>query len=292
MKFRINFLLGLILVLIASSTHAHAAPRTWVSGVGDDSNPCSRTAPCKTFDHVISMTDPGGEIVVLDPGDYGPVKITQSVTIDGHAVFAGITGNTSLVFPGTDAAVVVDAGPTGVVILRGLNLSSVDIGDGTGTGRNGIQYKSGATLVIDHCSVSGFTQNAIDVSLAGPKNLVVNNTNFASNTVGIHLADTTGTDARAQVTNCVIAGNTAFGVRAEGKGTISVANSLLTQNGVAVRAETDATVRLSNNEIFDNGIGIGCVGASTVTSGTVASADNNKRAPNGPCRPNARITVQ
>jgi hypothetical protein len=59
------------------------ATRTWVSGVGDDANPCSRTAPCKTFAGAISKTAPCGEISVLDPGGFGAVTITKSITING-----------------------------------------------------------------------------------------------------------------------------------------------------------------------------------------------------------------
>jgi hypothetical protein len=282
MKIRISFLLGLSILLIGSS--AHAQSQTWVSGVGDDFNPCSRTAPCKTFAGAISKTAAGGEISVLDPGDFGAVTITKSITINGDSTLAGI------LVDGTDAVIVTIMGPVDNVILRGLSIN------GGGTGLNGIRYLGGGTLVIEHCSISGFTQNAIDVSLVGPKNLVVKNTTLTNGAVGIHLSNTTGADTLVQVTNSLIVGNTGYGVHAEGKGTISVANSLLANNGVAVRAErdatSDATVRLSNNDIFDNGTGIGCVAGGGGTSGTVASADNNRKAPNGPCRPNARITVQ
>src|SRR5664279_6036282 len=84
-------LLGLALLLIMSAGSAHAqATRTWVSGVGDDVNPCSRTAPCKTFPGAISKTAVGGEINCLDPGGFGTVTITKSITIDCHEIFASI----------------------------------------------------------------------------------------------------------------------------------------------------------------------------------------------------------
>ena len=72
----------LFVVLFAGEVHAQAT-RTWVSGVGDDVNPCSRTAPCKTFAGAISKTAAGGEISVLDPGGYGAVTIAKSITIGG-----------------------------------------------------------------------------------------------------------------------------------------------------------------------------------------------------------------
>src|SRR6476659_8904535 len=75
--------------LATSAAYAQAS-RTWVSGVGDDANPCSRTAPCKTFAGAISKTAPGGEIDTLDPGGFGAVTITKSMTIDCHEVFGSV----------------------------------------------------------------------------------------------------------------------------------------------------------------------------------------------------------
>src|SRR2546428_7303661 len=80
-----------LLVLLLQAAPAHAqATRTWVSGVGDDANPCSRTAPCKTFAGAISKTAPSGEINCLDPGGFGAVTITKSITIDCHEVFGSV----------------------------------------------------------------------------------------------------------------------------------------------------------------------------------------------------------
>src|SRR5215471_5367173 len=85
-----NSLKLLAVVLIGASSAYGQATRTWVSGVGDDANPCSRTAPCKTFAGAISKTAAGGEIDVLDPGGFGGVTITKSITIDGTPVLAGV----------------------------------------------------------------------------------------------------------------------------------------------------------------------------------------------------------
>ncbi|WP_315713972.1 MULTISPECIES: hypothetical protein [unclassified Bradyrhizobium] len=85
----IGFLCAAFLILASPGAHAQAT-RTWVSGVGDDVNPCSRTAPCKTFAGAISKTAAGGEIDVLDPGGYGAVTITKSITIDGGGTMASI----------------------------------------------------------------------------------------------------------------------------------------------------------------------------------------------------------
>src|SRR5262245_14122691 len=85
-----------ILFAVPLALSMHIAPanaqatRTWVSGVGDDANPCSRTAPCKTFAGAISKTAAGGEITCLDPGGFGTVTIVKSMTIDCSNVSGGI----------------------------------------------------------------------------------------------------------------------------------------------------------------------------------------------------------
>src|SRR5215218_8955642 len=94
--------LALLALIIPASASAQAT-RTWVSGVGDDVNPCSRTAPCKTFAGAISKTAAGGEINCLDPGGFGGVTITKSLTISCE----GVTGGTLV--SGTNA-IVVNAG--------------------------------------------------------------------------------------------------------------------------------------------------------------------------------------
>ena len=284
------------LLIAAASAHAQST-QTWVSGVGDDTNPCSRTAPCRTFLGALARTAPGGEISVLDPGNFGNVNITKSITINGGSTLAGILSS------GTNA-VVVNAGPADVVILRGLSIN------GAGAGLNGVKYRAGATLVIEHCSIYGFTSNDIDVSLTASGNLLVKDTTLTGGAAGIHLTSTAGRLAAtvdrtaiqgatngidslygfAQVTNSLIAGNTAFGVLAEG-GDISVTNSLLTNNDVAIQAQTGSLVRLSNNEVFNNLTAFSCAG------GTLASAGNNMKGGNGGgttsgCAPTTTINVQ
>src|ERR1700753_3324242 len=97
---KIALLIGLIALcapgLFATSAQAQAS-RTWVSGVGDDVNPCSRTAPCKTFPGAISKTAANGEINCLDPGGFGTVTITKSISIvcdftEGGVLSANVNG--------------------------------------------------------------------------------------------------------------------------------------------------------------------------------------------------------
>src|SRR6195256_882154 len=93
-RFALNILGIAVFSLTISSVAQAQANRTWVSGVGDDANPCSRTAPCKTFAGAISKTAAGGEISVLDPGGFGSVTITKAMTIDGDGTLAGILSAT------------------------------------------------------------------------------------------------------------------------------------------------------------------------------------------------------
>src|SRR3954470_5865924 len=146
-------------VLYADPLHAQAT-RTWVSGVGDDANPCSRTAPCKTFAGAISKTANGGEISVLDPGGFGVVTITKSITINGTGTLAGILS------AGTNA-VIVNAGVNDTIILREISIN------GACTGLNGIRYLAGKTLMVDHCWIYDMTTTGIDVAKAADGNLKV-----------------------------------------------------------------------------------------------------------------------
>src|ERR1700720_3410146 len=114
----LSALLGTLFVAGLAIAPAHAqATRTWVSGVGDDANPCSRTAPCKTWPGAISKTAAGGEIDALDPGGFGAVTITKSITLDG-----GGGQVASILVSGTNG-INVSAAATDVIILRNLRLN-------------------------------------------------------------------------------------------------------------------------------------------------------------------------
>src|SRR5213592_312031 len=113
-SFRVAVLAIALTTAGASAARAQAS-RTWVSGVGDDANPCSRTAPCKTFAGAISKTAAGGEIDALDPAGYGAVTITKAITIDG-----GGGQVASVLVSGTNGIVVQANAQTDVVILRNL----------------------------------------------------------------------------------------------------------------------------------------------------------------------------
>src|SRR5208282_2822050 len=112
-------------VAVACMTLADAqATRTWISGVGDDANPCSRTAPCKTWAGAISKTAAAGEISALDPGGFGAVTITKAITLNGDGDLA------SILVAGTNG-INVSAGATDTVIIRGISINGIGTGVGT-----------------------------------------------------------------------------------------------------------------------------------------------------------------
>src|SRR5579862_1314580 len=146
----------LVVTLGVTSTALAQATRTWVSGIGDDANPCSRTAPCKTFAGALPKTAAGGEIDVLDPGTFGAMTVTKAITIDGGGgVVASVSGSSG------SNGVTVNAQSGDVVTLRNLSIF------GAGTGTNGVRFLAGRALHIEHCYISSFSNHGIDIELVG-----------------------------------------------------------------------------------------------------------------------------
>lgn len=287
----------IVALLSAASSLQAAANRTWVSGVGDDANPCSRTAPCKTFAGAISKTSAGGEISVLDSGGFGAVTITKSITLNGGGWLASI-------LPGPTHAVTVNALATDTVILRGLSLS------GAGSGLNGIRYLTGKMLVVEDCKIDNFTQNGIDVALTGAGRLIVSRTSVTGGANGVRVFSTTGrvtamlSDVVVQnatngidavygsthISKSVVSNNSGVGIYAEG-GTLNAEDVILMGNSVAARSQSGAVLRISDSQLYENLTGFGCGG------GTLASPGNNRKGGNtggavAACAPNATISLQ
>jgi hypothetical protein len=287
-----RMLLCLGLLLVCNTSFAQAT-RTWVSGVGDDVNPCSRTAPCKTFAGAISKTAAGGEIDVLDGGGFGAVTITKSITIDG-SLLGGILAS------GVNG-IVVNAGPSDVVRIRNMNIN------GAGTGLAGIRFINGGTLHVENVHIYGFTGYGIDfLPNAGSQLFVkdgkINNNNGASGGAiqiapaaggaavgtidGTRLdGNTTGLMVRngsiVTVRNAVASGNQRNGIVAVSVGDvadITLENCLLSNNGSAVGAAGGVwasgpmgVIRISNNVITNNEYGI-----HVGSGGQILSYGNNK----------------
>lgn len=302
---RILFSFAVLFVTAASLVQAQAT-RTWVSGVGDDVNPCSRTAPCKTFAGAIVKTAAGGEIDALDPGGYGAVTITKAITIDGGG------GQVASVLVSGTNGILVAAGVNDFVTLRNLRIQGI-AQSGSG-GLNGIQFNSGAALHIESCNISGFTLNGINIvgSTGGQVFIVdsvsqdnvgngveveatvklmkvsISNSHFPNNNNGVYAgsfsrmtvmnSDTNGNSVSGFVANATVGTtdlNIVFSAAANNKG------AGLTAGG----AGAASVVRMSNASLVDNAAGL-----SVLTGGKVDSFGNNAN-PNGGV-PTLKFTLQ
>ncbi len=238
-------LASLALLAFASGAQAQAT-RTWVSGVGNDADPCSRTAPCKTFAGAISKTATGGEISVLDPGGFGAVTITKSISIVADGSEGGILA--SLV-----NGIVINAPAGSNVNLRGLVI------EGFGNGLNGIRFLAGGSVHIEDCVIQGFSGVGIDaepstVAELYVKNTVVRNNNGASG--GGVLLKPTVTGSISAVLDNVNVHNNRYGVRVEDRSTATVTNSVAsgsTTNGfVTVSASAAVVLNIENSVASSN----------------------------------------
>jgi len=257
-------LLTLFALTISFTVIAQAqATRTWVSGVGDDANPCSRTAPCKTFAGAISKTADRGEIDCIDPGGFGAVTITKSITIDGGGTFASILAS------GTNGVNVNDsasgAANTHITQLRNLSIN------GGGTGFVGVNFTSARTLYMENVVVFNFKGNglnshglSINPSTGTNFNINVKDSIFQDNSGdGIKQATAIGT-LNASYDNVVLSGNGGNGLEATG-GTGNISRSVVdnnTSNGVT--ATGGAVVNASSNQVTANGTGFNCAAPSTI----------------------------
>src|SRR6266404_2062931 len=227
-----------VLALTAGAISASAqATRTWISGVGDDVNPCSRTAPCKTWQGAISKTAAGGEIDALDPGGFGAVTITKTITLDG-----GVGPNVAGILVASTNAIIVNAGVNDKVTIRNLNING--LGATGSPGINGIWYVAGGELRVENTHIFGFGENGINADLSNNGSLVVNNTDIRdiNNGSAIRLSTTSGI-VLATLDRVHLQRSASNGLHALGRTRVVVSNSVLALNGNAgILAES-----LSNN---------------------------------------------
>jgi hypothetical protein len=298
------------LFIMALSSIAQAqATRTWVSGVGDDVNPCSRTAPCKTYAGAISKTAVHGEISTLDPGGFGAVTITKSITIEGtqgqgygSILHSGTTG-VSINFDSFAAV-----GETQKSVrLRNLNLNGSGGADPLKFGVRGIRIigtaSAGSEVFVEDCVIDGATQSPgrgiVDERMGGGRLIVTNTTvrNMSGTGIVIFPAGNGATridatldnvrvhncafgivassGSRVLVSNSVISNNTNHGLGVEGPfgaAEMHVTNCRIASNGTGIQQTSGGTVRVANSDIVFN--------TTNGTSGTVSSYGNNRFAGN------------
>jgi hypothetical protein len=295
-RLTLNSLLVIVFIGMVASVANAQATRTWVSGVGDDANPCSRTAPCKTFAGAISKTAKDGEISVLDPGGFGAVTITKSITINGTpgsgygSILASLTN--AVIINITDAA---DLRKT--VRLNWLDINGATSGS---PGLTGVRVLAAANVHIENSVIDSFRSTSsgfghgVHVNVTSTCELHVRNTTIRNNlNDGIRMETTSGqviasiVDSKisrnsvgihavngvvAQIANCELAANSSIGIDAE-QGALStqlnIDGCVIAFSGTAgIQAGSGASqVRLSNNFINQNGTGISIAGGQAFTSG-------------------------
>jgi hypothetical protein len=260
---------GFLLPLLAAVPASAQATRTWVSGVGDDVNPCSRTAPCKTFAGAISKTIVNGEINCLDPGGFGAVTITKSITIDCSGTFGSVLNS------GTNGIIINATGGGGTDVLRVVRLRGLSIngsGGGTRTGIRGVSILSALQVHIEDVQIDNQTQQGIADGRTSPGSLFITHSTIKNSGIaGIGLGGTGGTfnvvidgamidgnaigiatsaSSNIMVKRSTISGSATNGVQADG-GRITVEGSAISSNNVGVQSNA-GTVRLANNDIMFN----------------------------------------
>ncbi len=281
-RFTINALAVLVLTLAFASLAQAQATRTWVSGVGDDANPCSRTAPCKTFAGAISKTADGGEIDALDSGGFGAVTINKGITIDGDSNLAGILS------AGVNGVIVNETTNTKAITLRNLSIN------GASTGINGIRFLAGKTLNVENCVISGFTGRGIDMqtTAAGTSLFVQDTTIHNCVGAGIFMSDTvfpgvaniirtvskangqgfeTLNNMRATIMDSYAQANTNAGFISDGtvSSEINVLRCESAHNNVGVQSGSGATntIRVATSFIMNNSTGFSAVAGGSLLSG-------------------------
>lgn len=294
-----NFALAVALSALATSAAYAQASRTWVSGVGDDANPCSRTAPCKTFAGAISKTAAGGEIDTLDPGGFGAVTITKSITIDGIG-----GGESSVLVAGTNG-IVISALSTDIVTLRNIQVN------GLGSGLHGVKVLTAGRVNLDNVAIFGFTQRGLEIENSTNTSVEVRNCNFWNNSSGgLGVFPSSGSPTikvvvnHSSITQSGVNAGAAFGLSSSsGVGTIRiiVRDSDISENSAAnvsgdggavsifldnctmsggqqdgVRASNGANVFIARSSIVGNG-----GNAVTTSAGTVNTYGDNYMANNG-----------
>jgi hypothetical protein len=250
-----NIVIVCALLLTGASLARAQATRTWVSGVGDDVNPCSRTAPCKTYAGAISKTATNGEINSIDPGGFGAITITKSITIDGTGTFSSIlaSGTTGIVINLT-----ASPDPLKTVRLRGISINGT--GSGTRSGLRGINVSSAnasaVRLSVEDMIIDGFVNEGILFNSNGG-NLTIFNSSIRNNGTAGLKADSNGASlVFVTIGNSHLDHNVQEGVRFEDsvRGTMNFSTASNNNlNGVTVISTVASQLEVANSTIANNG---------------------------------------
>jgi Right handed beta helix region len=266
-RFAIKLMTIAIFMFAFASLAQAQASRTWVSGVGDDANPCSRTAPCKTFAGAISKTADCGEIDALDPGGFGAVTITKSITIDGTGTFASILASLT-------TGIIINADNTKVITIRGVSIN------GFCNGLRGINILQAKVVNIEDCVIFRFAGNGIQSTDADGLKLNVRNTVIRDNTGdGINVVAAAASAARVTLANVSLNGNT-NGIHARSGATVTAEECSFSGNSAAgvfsdnTVGSSFAVIRVQRSQIQGNATGVQAGSGAGVASSVVEISQN------------------
>jgi hypothetical protein len=279
-RFTLKACAFLVFTLVcASAAHAQAT-RTWVSGVGDDANPCSRTAPCKTWAGAISKTADGGEIDALDPAGFGQVTINKGIALDGNGLGAilGTSGN----------AININAPATKSVTIRRV------IFEGLGLGSSAIRITGAQDVHIENCTIYGFANHGIDIAQGSASLLQVmvkntyihdcaqngvNMSNSSSGEVDVSISDSklqrcanglvTGPHSRVLISFTEVTHNATSGITNNNADAIVNAESVqiaYSATGIVTSGGADRKVRIARCLVTQNGTNLTTSGGAAVES--------------------------
>jgi len=255
------------MVLTSASSLTAQATRTWISGVGDDVNPCSRTAPCKTFAGAISKTAAGGEIDALDSGGFGSLTITKSITLDGGGTVAGILAS------GTNG-IVINAGASDVVVLRNLDINGTP--QSSGADARGVKFLAGKLLVIDHCNIYDFSRRGISIesNTNGAKVLISNSIIHDGLNNGIVVTPPVGITNYVTLDGVQSSNNGSYGLWNAAGGFVTVHNSTFGGNGTGGLHADGGAIHVVQSAISGNGSGVEAANGGQVTVSQTMISNN------------------
>jgi hypothetical protein len=300
--------------LVPSAASAQAT-RTWISGVGDDVNPCSRTAPCKTFPGAISKTAAGGEIDTLDPGGFGAVTVTKAITLANEGI-----GEAGILVAGTNGVTVnCTTDPNCIVVLRGLQIDGGPVGSNS---LAGVRFIAGRVLMVQNCVIRNFTGGSpngyginfspsanaqlyvdntviggifVDPSGSPTVTVSVSNSQSSNNGFGLRV-DTSamsGGSVLSTVADSEMNGNQAAGIAAVTAAASGISNVINIQrttvahNPIGLNANGNAAVEhIGSSMLFDSSN----TGAKTANGGTIDSTGGNSFF-NNPTGPGPTLTI-
>lgn len=239
---RLSFFALAIASALSASPAMGQAAQTWVSATGT-SNACTRTQPCRTFAQAYAATATGGQIQVLNSGDFGPLDIKKSITIKAEGALGGIVAT-------VNNAINIDAPASARIVLEGLDI------DGSPNGRVGILVLGAGQVVVRNTTIRNFSSAGIYVNnlkATGSIDLTVDNALIHNAQKGIWVS-TIGDDSTAYVWNSTIIGSTLAGIRASGQRTrVEISGNVVNRTPESLDIVSGAVIASYGDNVLSDG---------------------------------------